>query len=211
MENDSHYLNSSDTRRVVYDMEEDLRYHDLVSDYADRMLSTYRNTPVAKRLMQPIREQAQTAFRHNLNTTQSDASSRKTTEAFRDMPALYVSKAFKIGVALGTVANYRLLGKHTDTLLVPHIDSFMPAPEEDHYAYIEKIEEVAVQSYNLDPFGSAETTGGLLEFSKRVGEVLYDEPEQIMLLEIGTALAQRAYREYQLQTNRDFTNIVASL
>lgn len=188
-------------------MDKDVRNYELVGDYLDHLWSGYRDSEVAQRVLGPVRAQAQNAFRYNLETAVASQSSEKlATQAFREMPALYTSKTFKTGVILGSVASYALLGKHTNALLLPHIDAVMPPLHQDHLAYVESLETAAMQSYSRT--AAAGNDGGFLNFAERVGEAAYDDDQQIVFFKTGAALAYSAYHAYRLHTNQKFGELV---
>lgn len=206
MELPPYQLNTTDANRAVTAMDKDARSYELVGDYLDHLWSDYRDSEVTQRILSPVRAQAQNAFRYNLDTAYANKSSEKlATQAFREMPALYTSKAFKTGVVLGSVASYSLLGKHTNALLLPHIDAVMPPTRQDHLAYIESLETAAMQSYSRT--AAAGNDGGFLNFSVRVGEAVYDD-QQTVFFKTGAALAYSAYHAYRLHANQEFSELV---
>lgn len=209
MEDDVRHLNTVDISRVAHDIRTDLRSHDLISTYVDINWKEYQNTAFTKQLLRPINIQSRDAFHANLESAVKDSAANPSTDAFRAMPQLYVSRPFKKGVALGTHANYKLLGKNIDTLLAPHITNLMPRPTNDHPLFINQVIAAALKAYDYDNFGPSKYDGGLLELTDDIAEVAYDDELDIYYCKLGAALAQQAYRAYQIANNEQFIRIIS--
>ena len=167
MEDNPRYLNTVDISRAARDIRTDLKSHDLVSTYVDINWKDYQNTEFVRQFLRPINIQSRDAFHANLESAVKDNVANPSTDAFRAMPQLYVSKPFKKGVALGAHANYKILGKHTDSLLVPHITKLMPKPTKDHPLFINQVITVAFRTYNHDSFGPSKYDGGTTRANRR--------------------------------------------
>lgn len=212
MEKPVYPLSSTDLRRSVIAMHTDVAQHETVEEYVGHIWSHYRDAETTQHILRPIREQAQAAFSFNLDVATAIYSARdKATHAFREMPSLYKSKAFKSGVALGTAANHALLGSHTNKLLLPYIDAMMPAPNTDHEKYIDSIETIAMRSYDHNNKDAHSGDGNLHHFVERVGEAVYDDEQQLLLFKTGAALAHQAYRAYRFDMNQAFSEIVQDI
>lgn len=200
--------------RIVRDLGNDLAASVSVDTYIHDLESRFRETESFSKIVKTLGKRANEAFRINYEEYRTAYSTHTLARIFSAIPALYLSRPFKHGVALGMAANQKVLGSDMDNALTPYIDSAMELPGLNYREYAYEIETLGQQTYNLGMSGHTlsllQTDIPLRNFTERVGDSAYDDIRHLTYFKSGVGMARYAYNGYINNMNQQFRDVVVN-
>ena len=210
------YSAHEDEKRIVIDMRDEFDAAKSVQSYVRGIESTYSDSVSFNSIVAPVQQYGRQAFQCAIGSYAFNHSARGMSTTQYTVPALYISRPFKSGIAFGLAANYRMLGSDMDSTLAPHIAMTMRLPGLDSDDYAGEVEAIGHRSFNLGLGGYAPSPVGspnyLRHFAEHVGRRAYgDNIDHLTQFKVGVGITRHAYHGYITQNNQQFRSVIRGI
>lgn len=205
-----------DEKRIVIDMRDEFDAAESTQSYVRGIESAYSGSVSFNSIVAPVQQYGRQAFQRAMGSYAFNHSVRGISTTQYTVPALYISRPFKSGVAFGLESNHRMLGGDMDSILAPHITTTMWLPGLDSDDYASEVEAIGHRSFNFGLGGYAPSPvwspNYLRQFAEHVGRRAYgDTIDHLTQFKVGVGIARHAYNGYVTQNNQQFRSVVRGI